>query len=105
MKLTPEIDQELRNRLRSRSLRADDVRRARLILMLSDGKSFATIQKALGCNRSYITRWKARFLQQGLGRTLRASSRAKSSQAHSEIGSSNLVVDSKTAGGWLDALE
>lgn len=67
MKLTPEIDQELRNRLRSRSLRADDVRRARLILMLSDGKSFATIQKALGCNRSYITRWKARFLQQGLG--------------------------------------
>ena len=66
MKLTPETEQELRNRLRSRVLRADDVRRARLILMLAEGKSFAIIQQSLGCNRSYITRWKQRFQQQGL---------------------------------------
>jgi len=66
MKVTPEIDQELRSRLRARTLRADDVRRARLILMLGEGKSFAVIQQALGCNRSYITRWKQRFQQQGL---------------------------------------
>jgi len=66
MKLTPETEQELRNRLRSRVLRADDVRRARLILMLSEGKSFAIIQQSLECNRSYITRWKQRFQQQGL---------------------------------------
>jgi transposase len=66
MKLTPETEQELRNRLRSRTLRADDVRRARLILMLGEGKSFAIIQQSLGCNRSYITRWKQRFQQQGL---------------------------------------
>jgi len=66
MKLTAEIEQELRSRLRGRSLRADDVRRARLILMLGEGQSFALIQQALGCNRSYITRWKQRFQQQGL---------------------------------------
>lgn len=66
MKLTPEIEQELRSRLRARTLRADDVRRARLILMLGEGKSFLVIQQALGCNRSYITRWKQRFQQQGL---------------------------------------
>src|SRR5262252_5437430 len=66
MKLTPEIEQELRSRLRARALRADEVRRARLILMLGEGKSFAIIQKALGCNLSYITRWKQRFQEQGL---------------------------------------
>jgi transposase len=66
MKLTPEIEQELRNRVRARALRADDVRRARLILMLGEGESFTSIRKTLGCNRSYITRWKQRFLEQGL---------------------------------------
>jgi len=66
MKLTPEIEQELRSRLRARSLRADDVRRARLILMLSEGKAFTFIQQSLGCNRSFITRWKQRFQEQGL---------------------------------------
>jgi transposase len=43
-------------------LRAEDVRRARLLLMLAAGESFARIQTALGCNAGYITRWKTRFL-------------------------------------------
>jgi transposase len=66
MKLTPEVEQELRSRVRSQSLRADDVRRARLILMLAEGKSFSAIRKILGCNRSYISGWKRRFLEHGL---------------------------------------
>src|SRR5437867_5751952 len=66
MKLTPEVEQELKSRVRSRALRADDVRRARLILMLADGQSFSTIRKTLGCNRSYISSWKRRFLEHGL---------------------------------------
>jgi transposase len=66
MKLTPEIEQELQSRVRSRVLRADDSRRARLILMLADGQSFTAIRNALGCNRSYIARWKQRFLDRGL---------------------------------------
>jgi transposase len=66
MEVTPEIEQELQSRIRSRVLRADDARRARLILMLAEGKSFTVIRKALGCNRSYIARWKQRFLDQGL---------------------------------------
>ena len=66
MKLTPDVEQELRTRLRSQTLRSDDVRRARLILMLADGQSFSTIRKALGCNRSYISFWKKRFLEYGL---------------------------------------
>src|SRR5271155_1041033 len=58
--------QELRTRVRSRVLRAGDVRRARLILMLSEGQSWSAIQQALGCSSAYIARWQARFAQQRL---------------------------------------
>jgi len=47
-------------------LRAGDVRRARLILMLADGESWSGIETALGCSSAYIQRWKARFEQQRL---------------------------------------
>ena len=57
---------ELAARMRSRTLPSEDVRRARLILMLADGESFTAIQKALRCNRSYISRWKQRFESDGL---------------------------------------
>src|ERR1051326_7807079 len=58
--------EELAGRMRSRTLPSEDVRRARLILMLADGESFTTIQVALRCNRSYISRWKQRFESGGL---------------------------------------
>jgi transposase len=57
--------EELAARVRSRTLPAEDVRRARMILMLADGESFTNIQIALSCNRSYITRWKRRFESTG----------------------------------------
>jgi transposase len=58
--------EELAARLRSRTLPSEDVRRARLILLLADGESFTAIQTALRCNRSYISRWKQRFESDGL---------------------------------------
>src|ERR1700752_2707147 len=58
--------QELRARVRSRVLRAGDVRRARLILVLFEGQSCSPIQQALGCSSAYIARWQARFAQQRL---------------------------------------
>jgi transposase len=58
--------EELAARLRSRILPAEDVRRARLMLMLADGNSYTVIQEALGCNRSYISQWKQRFERDGL---------------------------------------
>src|ERR1700694_2650035 len=57
---------ELQARVRSRVLRAGDRRRARLILMLSEGQSWSAIQQALGCSSAYIARWQARFAQQRL---------------------------------------
>jgi transposase len=52
---------ELQRRTRSRKIRAEDARRAQVILMLADGESFTTIASAVGCYPAYITRWKERF--------------------------------------------
>src|ERR1700720_1601827 len=60
-RMTPSERTELRDRLRSRTLPAEDVRRARLILLLAQGKSYLAIRQALGCNPNYISRWKGRF--------------------------------------------
>ncbi len=49
---------KLKNRMRSRTLPAEDVRRARLILLLAQGKSYLTIRQQLGCNPNYISSWK-----------------------------------------------
>lgn len=52
---------ELKDRMRSRTLPAEDVRRARLILLLAQGQSYLAIRHVLGCNANYISRWKGRF--------------------------------------------
>jgi transposase len=59
--LAPGELSELRERMRSRTLPAEDVRRARLILLLARGQAYLTIRRLLGCNANYISRWKGRF--------------------------------------------
>ncbi len=66
LRLAPAEREELQQRMRSRTLPAEQVRQARLILMLSEGKSYAAIRRALGCNPNYISRWKGRFRAEGL---------------------------------------
>lgn len=48
----------------SRSLPAGDVIRARMMLMLAGGRSYAEIQKRLQTTAPTISRWKKRFLDQ-----------------------------------------
>jgi transposase len=64
--LTAEERKELRVRTRSRSLRADDARRARLILMLADGASYRRVEERIGCDTRYVRLWKKRFLAERL---------------------------------------
>src|ERR1043166_5919780 len=52
---------ELQSRIRMRSLRAEDHRRARLILLLASGRSYTEIQEILSCDATYVSRWKQRF--------------------------------------------
>src|ERR1700731_1461766 len=61
LRLTPSERTELKDRLRSRTLAAEDVRRARLILLLAQGKPYLAIRQTLGCNPNYLSRWKSRF--------------------------------------------
>src|SRR5216684_16095 len=63
MALTLTVDErtELERRARSRKIRAEDARRAQVILMLADGASFTAITATLGCYPDYISRWKRRF--------------------------------------------
>src|SRR6058998_999777 len=60
--LTSDERTELQRRVRSLKIRAEDARRARVILMLSDGESYSTIEAAIPCYRDYINRWRRRFL-------------------------------------------
>ncbi len=48
--------------MRLRTARAEDSRRARMILAIDRGDSYTEIAQALSCNRNYISRWKERFL-------------------------------------------
>lgn len=50
----------------SRSLPAGDVLRARMILMLADGHSYFEIQQRLQTTAPTISRWKKRFLSEGV---------------------------------------
>ena len=61
IELTMQERRELERRTRSRKLRVEDVRRARLILMLAAGESYLTIRSALRCDAGYVSRWKKRF--------------------------------------------
>jgi len=63
VELTASEEKELLFRSRSRSIPAGDVRRAQLILMLAEGKSYQAIQQELPCAATFIVRWKNRFLK------------------------------------------
>ena len=55
---------ELRQMSISRSLPAGDVLRARMILMLADGRSYVDVQERLQTTAPTISRWKMRFLNE-----------------------------------------
>jgi transposase len=57
---------ELRRRLNRRNGRADEARRARCILLLAAGASWARIRGQLSCGDSYIARWSRRFAAERL---------------------------------------
>lgn len=66
LELTTSERAELESRVRRRRARADETRLARLVLMLAEGKTYTEIQTALSCDRSYISRWKKRFVRERL---------------------------------------
>ena len=61
MKLTKSERVELQRQASARNRRADSARRARLILLLAQGFTWAEIRAKLDCSDSYIDRWSKRF--------------------------------------------
>ena len=64
--LTTDERTELERRVRSLKIRAEDARRARVILMLANGEAYSTIEATVPCYRDYINRWRRRFLAERL---------------------------------------
>ncbi len=65
--LTPPERMELQRRMRSRSVRAEDSRRARVILELAGGRGLRETATHLACSTSYVQRWAGRFRAERLG--------------------------------------
>jgi transposase len=61
MELTQVERAELERRVSSRKGRAEEARRARCILLVADGTTWAEIRVQLDCPDSYIARWTKRF--------------------------------------------
>ncbi|KAF7963029.1 hypothetical protein AWV80_14915 [Cupriavidus sp. UYMU48A] len=61
MNLTESERDQLQAATRSRTVRAADARRAKLILLLDEGASREAIMQRLGCDSRFISRWSSRF--------------------------------------------
>jgi transposase len=59
--LTPPERRELQRRVRSRSLRTEDSKRARVILEVAGGRGVRGTATYLACSSSYVQRWTGRF--------------------------------------------
>jgi transposase len=66
LKLSPEDRRVLGGMLRATTLAAGLARRARVVLALADGQSYAAIAAACGVTDTYIARWKKRVIEGGL---------------------------------------
>src|SRR6184192_4452858 len=63
LSLSEDEQQELERMSLSRSLPAGDVFRARLILMLAEGRSYSEVQERLNTTAPTISKWRKRFLE------------------------------------------
>ena len=103
--LTTDERTELERRVRSLKIRAEDARRARVILMLANGDSYSTIEATIPCYRDYINRWRRRFLADRLDGLAAAVSRAAADDPDADHGSAHLGEDAAAAAGRQHALE
>ena len=62
--LTKAERMELTQRAKSRTGRAEDARRARVILLLEEGYTWDEISKRVDCSRGFIASWSRRFAEQ-----------------------------------------
>jgi transposase len=64
--LTRAESAELERRAKGRTTRAEDARRARVILLLADGDTWDEVCQRLECSRGFVNIWRRRFLAERL---------------------------------------
>jgi transposase len=64
IKLTDSELMELTRRAGSRTGRAEDARRARLILLLAEGRTWDEVSERIDCSRGFVASWSKRFAEQ-----------------------------------------
>src|SRR5438445_1680559 len=64
IKLTNSELMELTRRATSRTDRAEDARRARLILLLAEGHTWDEVSERIDCSRGFVASWSKRFAEQ-----------------------------------------
>src|ERR1700736_5788891 len=57
---------ELRRRANSRTDRAEDARRAQLILLLAEGHTWDEVSERIDCSRGFVASWSNGFTEQRL---------------------------------------
>ena len=62
--LTNSEPKELTRRANSRTGRAEDSRRARLILLLAEGHTWDEVSERIDCSRGFVASWSRRFTEQ-----------------------------------------
>ena len=55
---------ELTRQANSRTGRAEDARRARLILLLAEGRTWDEVSERMDCSRGFVASWSKRFTEQ-----------------------------------------
>ncbi len=66
LKLSPSVRSELEGKCRCRTLPAEDVRRADIILRLAGGQSQRSVARELRCGINTVRLWRERFQAEGL---------------------------------------
>ena len=66
LKLSPSVRSELEAKCRCRTLPAEDVRRADIILRLGEGQSQRSVARELRCGINTVRLWRGRFQAEGL---------------------------------------
>ena len=96
---------ELTKQATSRTGRAEDARRARLVLLLAEGHTWDEICERLPCSRGFIDSWSKRFAADRVG-GLYSRHRPERYCADTSLGGAHSGMDVEAqADRWFDALE
>src|SRR6476660_7444908 len=64
--LSPPERRRLKERVRSRSARGEEVQRAKIILLIASGRSQWAVSRQLGCSINTVRLWRKRFMDERL---------------------------------------